>query len=410
MSSDVAELPSPVSDVPDGWQSSTLGKALVRAEGGGTPPRDVEEYWNGDIPWASVKDIVKGNGTIPEETITAAGLSNSTSRIVAAGTNIFAARMGVGAVTRYPIDVAINQDLMALTPAKGLDPDFLYYWLRSKKAAFVAVATGTTVKGIRKDLLLSFPLSLPPLDEQRRIAEVLRSVDEALQTACHVVDQCEQVLRLELDSVVTNLLANGVAQEKLGEVAKVKGGKRLPKGSAYSDEPTGNPYIRVTDWRDYEIRTDDIRFISDEIAQSIWRYTISKLDLFISIAGSVGLVAAVPDGLDGAYLTENAAKICINDPKALNSTFLLAVLRSRALSGQISKHKGVGGGVPKLALFRIEDLDIPLPDLSVQAEIASSYQSSRASIEAARSAVDQLDLTRKNVMSDLLSGRVRVPA
>jgi hypothetical protein len=253
-------------------------------------------------------------------------------------------------------------------------------------------------------------VGVPPLDEQRRIAEVLRSADEALQAAYDVVEQCEQVLEMELDSIVKKLLTDGVPQVKLGNVAKVKGGKRLPKGSSYSDEPTKNPYIRVTDWRDYEIRTDDIRFISDDIAQSIWRYTISKSDLFISIAGSVGLVAGIPDELDGAYLTENAAKICISDPEALNPTFLLAVLRSRALAEQISRHKGVGGGVPKLALFRIEDLDIPLPDLSVQAQIALSYQSVREAVEAARTAVDQMELVRRDVMSDLLSGRVRVPA
>ena len=197
---------------------------------------------------------------------------------------------------------------------------------------------------------------------------------------------------------------------KLGAVARVKGDKRLPKGSDYSDLPTGNPYIRVTDWQDYEIRTADLRYISDEIARSIWRYTISASDIFISIAGSVGLVATVPVSLDGAYLTENAAKICIDDPIALDTTYLLAVLRSGALSDQIAKHKGVGGGVPKLALFRIEDLDIPVPDKSVQTEIGETYRSLRAGVEAARAAVGQLEATRKEVMSDLLCGRVRVPA
>ena len=256
----------------------------------------------------------------------------------------------------------------------------------------------------------TLPLMLPPLDEQRRIAEVLRSVDDALHAARDVADQCEQVLRVELDGIATRLFAEGTPQVKLGAVARVKGGKRLPKGSDYSDLPTGNPYIRVTDWQDYEIRTADLRYISDEIARSIWRYTISASDIFISIAGSVGLVATVPVSLDGAYLTENAAKICIDDPIALDTTYLLAVLRSGALSDQIAKHKGVGGGVPKLALFRIEDLDIPVPDKSVQTEIGETYRSLRAGVEAARAAVGQLEATRKEVMSDLLCGRVRVPA
>ncbi|MEZ5748890.1 MAG: restriction endonuclease subunit S [Caenibius sp.] len=110
MSSDVAELVRPVDAVPVDWRQTTLGGALAKSEGGGTPPRDVAAYWNGDIPWASVKDVVKGEGSTPEETITPTGLANSTSKLIPAGTNIFAARMGVGAVVRYPFPVAINQD------------------------------------------------------------------------------------------------------------------------------------------------------------------------------------------------------------------------------------------------------------------------------------------------------------
>lgn len=389
MSGDVAELERETDALPDGWRSAELGDIITLEYGRSLPekarqPGSVAVYGSNGVVGTHNEALVLNGGIIVGRKGTAGSVTVSPGPF-------------------WPIDTTYF-----VKARETVDWDWLAATLHHARLNELNEATG--VPGLNRDKAYRQPILLPPLDEQRRIAEVLRSVDEALKMARRVAEQCEQVLRLELDSIVTNLLADGVVQAKLGEVAKVKGGKRLPKGSAYSDGPTGNPYIRVTDWRDYEIRLDDIRFISDEIAQSIWRYTISQSDLFISIAGSVGLVAAVPDELDGAYLTENAAKICINDPKALNATFLLAVLRSRALTEQISKHKGVGGGVPKLALFRIEDLDIPLPDLSVQADIASSYQSLRAGIESARNAVDQLEKTKKEVMSDLLSGRVRVPA
>jgi len=398
--------------LPEGWDRTTVGD-VCDVLTGGTPKRSVADYWNGDIPWMSSGEINQGVVRSVAEFITPLGMANSNARLLPPGTVMMALNgqgKTRGKVAILEIETTCNQSLAGMVAdGKRLLPTYLFYSLDAQYQAIRNITGDDARNGLNLGILRGLSIDLPPLDEQRRIAEVLRSVDEALDRARQVADQCEQVLQLELDSIVAKLLADGVAQVKLGEVANVKGGKRLPKGSAYSDEQTDNPYIRVTDWRDYEIRTNDIRFISDDIAQSIWRYTISKSDLFISIAGSVGLVAAVPTELDGAYLTENAAKICIHDPKTLNATFLLAVLRSSALAEQISKHKGVGGGVPKLALFRIEDLDIPLPDLSVQAEIARSYQSVRASIEAARTAVGQLELTKKNVMSDLLSGRVRVP-
>lgn len=377
------------SEIPEGWQNAKLGDVIALEYGRSLPDKARR---------VGVVPVFGSNGVVGwhDEALVPSG-------------GIIVGRKGTAGSVRvsrgpfWPIDTAYF-----VKPRQPVDAEWLAATLHHSRLSELNEATG--VPGLNRDKAYLQPILLPPLDEQRRIAEVLRSADEALHAAYVVVEQCEQVLEMELDSIVSKLLTDGVPQVKLGDVAKVKGGKRLPKGSSYSDEPTSNPYIRVTDWRDYEIRTDDIRFISDDIAQSIWRYTISKSDLFISIAGSVGLVAGIPDELDGAYLTENAAKICISDPKALNRTFLLAVLRSRALAEQISKHKGVGGGVPKLALFRIEDLDIPLPDLSAQAQIAHSYQSVREAVEAARTAVDQMELVRRDVMSDLLSGRVRVPA
>lgn len=319
----------------------------------------------------------------------------------------------VARIENFHLPAALNQRVARLIVKNEgkLDGAYLYYALSTPdfREKLALDGGGAAQQNVSPKAIAGISIPLPPLDEQRRIAEVLRSVDEALHTAHRVADQCEHVLRVELDSIAIRLFAGDAPQVKLGEVARVKGGKRLPKGSEYSDAPTGNPYIRVTDWQDYEIRTADLRYISDDIARSIWRYTIAASDIFISIAGSVGLVASVPDCLDGAYLTENAAKICINNPSALDVTYLLALLRSGPIAEQISKHKGVGGGVPKLALFRIEDLDIPVPDLSIQTEIGQCYRSLRRSVEAARTAVAQLEAARKEVMSDLLSGHVRVP-
>lgn len=396
-------------DVAEGdWKTGTLGQYLDRAAGGGTPARDNPEFWGGSIPWVSVKDITKGR-ELPQETITPEGLSNSSSRLIAAGTNIIATRMAVGSVMRYDVDVAINQDLLALTPSVQLDPDFLYHWLNLNAEKFLAVATGTTVKGIRKDLLLSFSMDVPPLDEQRRIASVLRSVDEAVAASKEAVAQYEVTLQAELDGIFHRYFANSeTAICRLGDVSHVKGGKRLPKGAPYEDSPTPYPYIRVTNWCDYEISTDDIRFLSMEIANHIKRYTISSRDIFISIAGSIGLVASVPDVLNGAYLTENAAKIVV-DKNVLDTTYLIAALRSAPLQEQISRAKGVGGGVPKLALFRIEDLTIPLLPLEEQLEIAGSYSSIRTACKNARVTSKSLERMRQMMVSDLLSGRVRVP-
>ncbi len=424
MSSDVAEMTHAVSSVPGEWHSSKLGEVLARAEGGGTPPRDVEGYWNGDIPWASVKDIVKGNGSIPEETITAAGLANSSSRIVAAGTNIFVARMGVGAVTRYPMDVAINQDLMALTPIEELDPDYLYHWLRSNKAAFVAVATGTTVKGIRKDLLLSFPLSLPPLYEQRRIAEVLRSVDEAIATADLVLAQAKLVRQSAIDELLSP--GDGMAGPdrlscSLSEVLSIAHG--FPFKSEYFTSNRDDPILLTPG----NFSVEKTLYFGERTKH----YSGPVPDGYVLEGGS--LVVVMTDLTQDMAILGNAVEISGNGvvlhnqrigrvsllrPDLITKGYARLLLNSRLVQSRI-KSTASGSTVRHTAPSRILECEVRLPPLEEQARIVAiakslddivSAEERRRSDDEVTGPLSHLRGLMKVIAADLLSGNVRMLA
>ncbi|MTI20269.1 hypothetical protein E1176_04480, partial [Fulvivirga sp. RKSG066] len=75
----------------------------------------------------------------------------------------------------------------------------------------------------------------------------------------------------------------------IGNIANVKGGKRLPKGAKYSEQKTSHPYLRVTDFGEFEIKKEQLEYLSNETHKKISRYVISKDDAYISIAGSIGL-------------------------------------------------------------------------------------------------------------------------
>lgn len=421
---DEAQVKEAASELPDGWQSSTLGSALVRAEGGGTPPRDVEEYWNGDIPWASVKDIVKSNGSIPEETITAEGLANSTSRVVAAGTNIFAARMGVGAVTRYPIDVAINQDLMALTPAKGLDPDYLYHWLRSKKAEFAAVSTGTTVKGIRKDLLLSFSLALPPLDEQRRIAEVLRSVDDAIASADLALTQARIVRRSAINELLSPTDGSAELNRlrcRLSEVLSIAHG--FPFKSEYftsnRDDPIlltpGNFSVEKTLYfgertKHYSGPVPDGYVVEDGSLVIV----MTDLTQEMAILGN-----AVEVSGNGVILhNQRIGRVSLLRPDLITKGYAKLLLNSDLVQSRI-KSTASGSTVRHTAPSRILECEVQLPPLEEQARIVAigkslddivSAEERRRSDDEVTGPLSQLRGLKQMIAADLLSGHARVPA
>ncbi len=154
------------------------------------------------------------------------------------------------------------------------------------------------------------------------------------------------------------------------EFANVKGGKRLPRGASLIQTKTAHPYIRIVDFKDGRVDKSNLMYVPDDIFPLISRYVISKDDVYISIVGTVGFVGMVDEELDGANLTENAAKICEIDNYVVDRNFLAAYLQSDLGQREI-KAQTVGSTQPKLALFRIEDIRVPIPPLPEQRAIAA---------------------------------------
>lgn len=152
-------------DLPDGWIWCRLGEVIEKNTGGGTPSKQKSNYWGGDIPWASVKDMNVEYITKTEDSITIKGLENSSTSLIEEGSIIVCTRMGLGKIAVNTIPLAINQDLRALRLSAFIDKQ--YFILAYK--TFAITGSGMTVKGIKIDELHSFLLPLPPLAEQQRI-------------------------------------------------------------------------------------------------------------------------------------------------------------------------------------------------------------------------------------------------
>ena len=157
---------------------------------------------------------------------------------------------------------------------------------------------------------------------------------------------------------------------RLGNIASIKGGKRIPVGEKLTTENTGHMYIRVADMKENTVKTDDIHYISESIYQKIKSYTISTEDLYITVAGTIGSVGEIPKVFDNANLTENADKIVF---RGICKKFLMYCLLSNFVQSQIKKCT-TKVGQPKLAIVRIEDLLIPLPPIKEQYRIVHKIE------------------------------------
>ncbi len=168
---------------------------------------------------------------------------------------------------------------------------------------------------------------------------------------------------------------------RLGEVAVIKGGKRVPNGYKLIKKPTPYIYLRVSDMQNGTILDTDIHYIDEYVYKSIKEYKISKDDIYMTIVGAtIGKSGLVPEKFHNANLTENAAKI---SPVLVEKQFLQICFDSNyAQSFFIDKTKQVA--IQKMALFRFGLTPIPLPSLSVQAAIVIAFENHLAKC-------DQLD-------------------
>ncbi|QYX58053.1 restriction endonuclease subunit S [Roseovarius sp. SCSIO 43702] len=159
------------------------------------------------------------------------------------------------------------------------------------------------------------------------------------------------------------------SEVRIGDVAKAKGGKRLPKGASVQDAPTPHPYLRVVDFGESGINRSAIKYIDENVHHQVRRYTITSSDIYISIAGTIGRVGMVPEDLSGANLTENAAKLT-DISHAVDARYLMYFLRGATGKAAMSNQTG-GTSQPKLALYRIEEIRFPCPPRSEQEAIVS---------------------------------------
>lgn len=170
--------------------------------------------------------------------------------------------------------------------------------------------------------------------------------------------------------------------KQLGDIAQVKGGKRVPKGYKLSSEPTDFPYLRVTDFADDgTIDMSDLRYVSAEVHREIKNYVIFSDDLYISIAGTIGKTGIIPEELDGANLTENACRLVFLP--GISNRFIYYFTSSSTFIEQAGLNTRTTAQ-PKLALERLKTISLPIPPLPEQQRIVAILDEAFGSIATAK--------------------------
>lgn len=202
-------MATPFLEHPTSWAVITLEANpsdgfIGRVESGGTPSTGRDEFWDGEIPWLTPKEITRSSGGIyvskTERTITAAGMQGSAAKLMPTGTVMLTKRAPVGAVTVSTVPMCTNQGFLNFICGPKLLPTYLAYWLLANGRYLDAVANGSTYPELYKGDLFEFEMAVPPIDKQREILRIISAAKQlalCLEATSHSAIEVREVLKLQ---------------------------------------------------------------------------------------------------------------------------------------------------------------------------------------------------------------------
>jgi type I restriction enzyme M protein len=276
----------------------------------------------------------------------------------------------------------------------NISTKLIFEFLKSIQSEIYFLQRGQAQPHVYGDDLARIKIPLPSKNIQEKIVKEVEKIEKNEEENKKKIE----VLEDEVETILETVFRQN--KVKISTFASVKGGKRVPKGQSFSIEKTEYPYIRVSDFKNGTVNIEKLQYIDEKIFDEIRNYTISKDDIYISIAGTIGLVGIVPPNLDKKSLTENAAKIVLDTQKN-NQKFIYFMLKTKSAKEQINERiKTVG--VPKLAIKRIETIKIPLPPLPEQQKIVFEIEKKEKDISDLKNQIKLVTKQKEKVFKKYL--------
>ncbi len=372
------------------WPTVRLDKCCEIVSGA-TPKTSNAEYWDGDICWATPKDLSKLDGAYISDTprkLTHSGLKSCAATILPVDSVLFSSRAPIGHVAVNTVPMATNQGFKSFVLKTDLiHAKFLYHWLCTNRSYLESFGNGATFKEVSKAVISRVKVPLPPLDEQKRIADILDRAEALRAKRRAALDQINELAQ----SIFIDMFGDPIKNPKewprarLGDVIfSASDGPHV--SPAYSE--AGIPFLSTRHVRAGEIIWEDLKFISQEDAEVHWKKCKPQRgDILYTKGGTTGLAATVHT--DRSFAIWVHVSLLKPDSEKVDSIWLESMLNSEFCyqQSQVLTH---GIANRDLGLTRMVKIKIFLPPLSLQREFACRF-----------AAVEKLKATHKASLAEL---------
>ena len=379
--------------------------------GGGTPKTTEESYWNGSIPWLSVKDFCGDKKYVynTEKSITVEGLNNSSTKLLHKDNIIISARGTVGELAMIPYDMAFNQSCFGLIPKGNNDPHFVYYLLKDKVRSLKSQTQGSVFDTITKATFDRIECADYSEEDQHRIASILSSLDRKIELNNKINADLEEMAQaifknwfVDFEPFKDGKFVDselGMIPEgwKVGspyEYVKVVYGAPY-KSAKFNDNGEGLPLIRIRDLKDC-----NPQFYTPEILPQTEYVNMGDI-----VAGmDAEFVPHIWKGNTG-LLNQRVCKL-MPQQTSISNLFVLYLMKPELEFVQSYK---TGTTVSHLGKADIDKFVVLLPPLKVVEECSKILDSILQRIKNISAESRTLSLLRDTLLPRLMSGEIEVP-
>jgi type I restriction enzyme S subunit len=384
--------------IPKEWKVVRVNK-LFDLYKGTTPSTKIKEYWDGTIPFVTPTDITKINDLneiylrTTENYITEKGLKSKGLRLVPKRSLLFTSRATIGYLAINETEVAINQGIISLIPKNtNVDVTFFYYFLQKLRSLFENLAGGSTYKEISMSTFSNINMPLPSLSEQQKIAEILSTVDEAIQKTNEIIAKTERLKK----GLMQELLTKGIGHKEFKdtEIGRIPKEWKIAELKSFLELKNGE--------RPEIIDNGNVPIYG---ANGIMGYTTEFLvnNDFTIVIGRVGASGEVHLGQGKIWVSDNAIYSKSYDKHRVHLPFIFYLLKFKELKRFATKTTH-----PIITQTFLNSLKISLPPLSEQKKIAEILLAVDRKLEIERNEKARLERIKQGMMDLLLTGKVRV--
>lgn len=427
--------------LPQHWKLSKL-KHAASFLSGGTPNKARLEYWDGDVPWASSKDLKRPAISDTEDHITQKAVDDGAA-MVAAGDLMVVVRGMILAhtfpVTRALVPMAINQDVKGIRPRSDWNASYFAYLLRaaSPETFRRLDEAGHGTKALRMDAWVGMDLPKPPLGEQQAIASFLDCETAKIDALVAEQERLIELLKEKRKAVISHAVTKGLNPDAPMKASGIEWLDRIPCHWKVCQVKhlarAGTKTFTDGDWVEAPFITSEgvrllqtgnvgvgvykeqgFRYVSDATFVELGCTAVEPRDVLICrLDGPVGRACLAPDlGVRMITSVDNAVLKVASD---VDPEFVVALMSSVPWLSWIDALCRVGGGFRlRISRSQLGELRVPFPPHDEQLAIAARLRDEAARAEPllaeARRAIELLQERRAALISAAVTGQIDVRA